>query len=429
MKTILSAAALMAVVCACGATGGGPHGGGGGSGGDVGHGGGTSSSSASTSGGGDGSSGGSGAGTSTTSGTGGGATPECAADADCPGVITECRFPRCDAGNCVTYFPPAGTRLTEQVSGDCSTYECNGAGDLRRSPNAGDVSNDGNACTVDTCSGTTPTHTPSPDGGTCPGGRCVSGACADCIADADCGGRWCVSNTCVECVVGSTCPSGVCTGNVCQAPTCTDGVQNGAEWGVDCGSGCPGCPDGTRCAVGSDCIGELCSVGVCICNDHLLISEVQTGGDGGADDEFVEIYNPSESSLSLNRFIISQGADRLIGPITFTMAPHERRVYAGLGFHGGRSGTFPAGMHLQNAGHVKAWLEGSWTLDTLCYCHGDAQCATEPPPWCEGDRIRNPYPEIYADVSMARGVPGRSCTDTGNNATDFYVSNPSTPGM
>jgi hypothetical protein len=47
---------------------------------------------------------------------------------------------------------------------------------------------------------------------------------------------------CVECLRGSDCMSGVCTSGRCQTPTCSDGVRNGTETGVDCGGVCPLCP-------------------------------------------------------------------------------------------------------------------------------------------------------------------------------------------
>ena len=47
---------------------------------------------------------------------------------------------------------------------------------------------------------------------------------------------------CVECLRGSDCASGVCSSGRCQTPTCSDGVRNGAETGVDCGGACPLCP-------------------------------------------------------------------------------------------------------------------------------------------------------------------------------------------
>jgi hypothetical protein len=37
---------------------------------------------------------------------------------------------------------------------------------------------------------------------------------------------------------------------------------------------------------------------------HLVISEIQTSGDGGAKDEFIEIYNPTDSAISIGTWSI-----------------------------------------------------------------------------------------------------------------------------
>jgi hypothetical protein len=66
------------------------------------------------------------------------------------------------------------------------------------------------------------------------------------------------------CTSGAQCPSGVCLASVCQAPTCMDGVANGAETGLDCGGGnCPGCATGEGCFLHSDCLTGGCSGGIC----------------------------------------------------------------------------------------------------------------------------------------------------------------------
>ena len=44
------------------------------------------------------------------------------------------------------------------------------------------------------------------------------------------------------CSPGVITASQVCQGGVCQAPSCSDGVQNGLETGTDCGGPCPACP-------------------------------------------------------------------------------------------------------------------------------------------------------------------------------------------
>jgi hypothetical protein len=48
------------------------------------------------------------------------------------------------------------------------------------------------------------------------------------------------------------------------AATCSDGIQNGSETGVDCGGGtCPRCPTGQGCAGRGDCASAVCTAGTC----------------------------------------------------------------------------------------------------------------------------------------------------------------------
>src|SRR3954469_14795809 len=47
------------------------------------------------------------------------------------------------------------------------------------------------------------------------------------------------------------------------ASTCSDGVQNGDETGVDCGGSCPRCGNGRSCLSRNDCASALCSGRVC----------------------------------------------------------------------------------------------------------------------------------------------------------------------
>jgi hypothetical protein len=89
----------------------------------------------------------------------------------------------------------------------------------------------------------------------CTTGSCAAPTCSDNRqndreTDVDCGGPLC--SPCVDgykCAAPADCVSGVCKApapgmpNVCQAPSCTDGVQNGMETGIDCGGTCPtACP-------------------------------------------------------------------------------------------------------------------------------------------------------------------------------------------
>ena len=65
-----------------------------------------------------------------------------------------------------------------------------------------------------------------------------------CSKTAECqGGKTCRYGEC-RCLDGMVdCGTGVCVPGPC--PTCTDGVENGAETAIDCGgSGCPPCTAG-----------------------------------------------------------------------------------------------------------------------------------------------------------------------------------------
>ena len=122
----------------------------------------------------------------------------------------------------------------------------------------------------------------------------------DCLVPADCKEKVCDANKCADatptdgvkngnetdidcgggapapaCIAGKACAPGqglrdceskVCTGGVCQAPTPSDGVQNGNETDVDCGGGAPApaCGNGKTCVVGAqDCTSLVCTGGVC----------------------------------------------------------------------------------------------------------------------------------------------------------------------
>jgi hypothetical protein len=92
--------------------------------------------------------------------------------------------------------------------------------------------------------------------------------------DVDCGGgeptkapRCAVGLLCKD---GADCLEGVCATGTCQAPTSTDGVKNGNELGVDCGSGptgvdtkAPGCATGATCTDADDCSSGVCTAGKC----------------------------------------------------------------------------------------------------------------------------------------------------------------------
>ncbi|MBI4176720.1 MAG: hypothetical protein HY518_05930, partial [Candidatus Aenigmarchaeota archaeon] len=85
-----------------------------------------------------------------------------------------------------------------------------------------------------------------------------------------------------NCTASADCNSGFCKAGVCAAPTCTDGITNQAESGIDCGGPCKTCTEGGPCRENKDCETNLCSFGFCkesgACNDGQL-----TPGEAGVD--------------------------------------------------------------------------------------------------------------------------------------------------
>jgi hypothetical protein len=132
-----------------------------------------------------------------------------------------------------------------KVNADCVSKSCDSTATLLcLAPTSSDGIMNGNETDTDCGSGGTndggyDTHAPA-----CPDtGKCVTGA--DCL-DLVCG-----------------------TNGTCSAPTCKDGQINGGETDTDCGNGiitgCPACPDKEICGANSDCtslhcVGSKCAV-------------------------------------------------------------------------------------------------------------------------------------------------------------------------
>ncbi len=110
------------------------------------------------------------------------------------------------------------------------------------------------------------------------------------------GGQYTTQDIRNFCVPTPTCSDGIqnqdetgidCGGSICPAcPTCSDGVQNGDETGVDCGgTNCPACEtcsDGiqNQDETGIDCGGSICPA--CPSNNDLYVDDTATGTNDGS---------------------------------------------------------------------------------------------------------------------------------------------------
>jgi len=150
--------------------------------------------------------------------------------------------------------------------------------------------NDANVCTDDACDKATGcTHTNNAagcddgDGCTigdaCKDGACKAGPAPSCSngvqdgaeTDQDCGGVAVCGGTACEacpdlskCKAGADCASKVCNAGQCVGPTCTDTTQNSDESDIDCGGWCGGtCMNNQKCKINSDCASGYCTTGLC----------------------------------------------------------------------------------------------------------------------------------------------------------------------
>ncbi|MEM6790096.1 MAG: hypothetical protein AAF715_21430 [Myxococcota bacterium] len=193
----------------------------------------------------------------------------CNVPTDCAGVDT------CDAGVCV-----APSCTDSVLNGDETSVDCGGS------------------CAPCATTGATCIAPSDCASLVCTNGQCAAPSCNDGIANgtetaADCGGSCpllCGVNAPCTVAQAADCVSGVCgANNLCAAPSCTDGVQNGNELGLDCGNGCPtGCPAGTfGCDADVDCdttTGVRCFQGTSCRQTFDLTVNVAGPGTGIIDD-------------------------------------------------------------------------------------------------------------------------------------------------
>ena len=137
-----------------------------------------------------------------------GACVQCTLASDCPGVTTDCQTVACHSGACGFDFTASGTAVNAQVPGDCVQQQCDGAGHVVPATDTTDVPNDNNDCTIDVCTGSTPSHTNAAIHTQCGGASSTlecdgAGTCVGCVDETECPGhddeceqRHCVGGSC-----------------------------------------------------------------------------------------------------------------------------------------------------------------------------------------------------------------------------------------
>jgi hypothetical protein len=247
-------------------------------------------------------------------GQGGAPLVECKQKADCAQPDPKCGSVTCISGVCVRSIDVGPT--PSQLRGDCLRTDCDETGHVVTVPDETDAYDDGRVCTIDKCTAEGSVNEELPLDTKCPGqeGVCVNKWCLPCMSDWVCqtptftcsSAHKCVPNKCYSnkkeppetdvdcggpcgpcesgmgCTVNSECISALCKDQKCTTPTCDDGVQNGAEVGVDCGPPmCDPCADGRGCELPSDCVSGVCWGGTC--QVPTCFDGVKNGSEAGVD--------------------------------------------------------------------------------------------------------------------------------------------------
>jgi hypothetical protein len=153
-----------------------------------------------------------------------GACVQCLDDSTCPALKHNC-----DAGRCVPLHCVDNILDLDETAVDCGGPDCQRCED-------GKACGAGIDCQSLVCQGQPKV---------CKAPSCSDGVKNGSETDTDCGGKCasqglrCDPNQ--KCTSPEDCTSSVCKLSVCQPPTCTDGVKNGSELGVDCGGSCSAC--------------------------------------------------------------------------------------------------------------------------------------------------------------------------------------------
>jgi Cys-rich repeat protein len=431
----------------------------------------------------------------TTTGMGGGSATPCSDVSQCPGMDTDCQKPACKGGFCQLDYTATGTAIAAQTKGDCQKLVCDGAGNTTSQADDADLPDDKNDCTTDGCAAGKPTTTNKPKTTACTSGggaHCNDvGQCVECLSSSDCPSGVCNAmnacvaaqcndttkngaetdvdcggTTCPKCAAGKAClgdgdcVSATCTNHVCAA-TCADLAKDGQETDVDCGGACPACASGKHCGANADCQSGKCSAGTCA--DVLLISQVQSRGDNGGNDDFVEIYNPTSFPVVFDATWIVQVRGAFGGLAGCAMNPLATR-FTGLGQtippHGHTLYANSAAVGGYNNSAVKADVIGATTagyatgipdaaavllvhgagtkpVDALCfYIDATTQSTltgcSAAYDYCEGNAVLNPHdntPATNVDASLERKPGGAmgNTADTNDNASDFMATKPADP--
>jgi hypothetical protein len=176
--------------------------------------------------------------------------------------------------------------------------------------------------------------------------------------------------------------------------------------------------------------GATCDIG------HLVISEIRSRGPGQSSDEFIELFNATDTVVTLDD--TWEIRERAAGMSSYSacwtgkgkdVPAWGHYLIAGQGYTQMPAPDDADTMGVADAASLVLAHAGT-TVDAVCYYYGSNPFNGTYT--CEGTPVVNPHDmttSTDSDASIERkpGGAAGNCTDTGDNADDFITQMPSTP--
>lgn len=173
--------------------------------------------------------------------------------------------------------------------------------------------------------------------------------------------------------------------------------------------------------------------------DHLVISEIRSRGVGLASDEFIELYNPTSSAVTLDTGWLVEGRSAAVSGYAKrwqgsgkSIPAHGHYLIGGTKYLQAPAEDDALTSGITDAASVRLTYLAV-TIDAVCYSFDATTAAdlTDPTFTCEGAAAFNgPHddmstPQSNIDASLERLNQG--CLDDDQSAQDFKVISPAHP--
>ncbi len=158
---------------------------------------------------------------------------------------------------------------------------------------------------------------------------------------------------------------------------------------------------------------------------NVVISEFRFRGDGGGNDEFIELYNPTNSPIDISGWLIrgsnNSGATSTratINPATILL-PGQYYLVANNGYSGPTTPNQTYATGITDDGGVALTLPDFTIVDQVGLSSGSF--------YKEGTVLSPLTSNVDRGYERRLGGVDGNCLDSGNNASDFLLRNPSDP--